>query len=296
MKDKIVMNVYQTHDFDYFTRLENNRGRLETDGVSKSRLNYLQWIYDAGEWIRAHCLVEINAAGWILDGLHNFDFCKLNGLPVWYFINDEPRYNARHGKFHVLNEVMKRNRIDTTWSNDEIFKCALNSKECPLAEVISKKISETDGAFHWYELLAVVAKEQKYFYGRKKDFDLTVFQNDDLLKYARSQEFKIEQEYFLKFCKHLSTATQRKNLLSFIYGVIWYESNEVIKKVKFRQSVFKLPEDFLKSHRHTRDAISIRNKLIGTYNTSFGESVNPRAVIYLPKHSDVVSRDKKKVA
>lgn len=276
-----VGKIFETPDYSLFSWYVENRGHKNHDGLSRNKLRQLQKIYDKGEWVPELAIVKVNAAHVIIDGRHTFQICKNNGMPIRFIFVYDPRFEKRNEKIYVLNNITKINQVNTSWSATDIFKGAEQNDQ-PLAKFIRREMNRHNNDFTWTELYGLISHSIDAMSGRKRGIGLESFNDDDLMQYIETEEFRKEYNFFIAVNDKVRISYRKHAGLAAIFGVLWFEKDFVIDKGKFKKIATSLSDDFLRSERAgtVPDFIKYMLKL---YNSEYGETVNYEALTYKGK-------------
>lgn len=276
-KDEIVASIYETYDYGRFKVIKENRGRIETGGISKKRLDMLQWLIENDKWVKEESLVKVNKDFLICQGSHNYELAVANNKPVrWTYIEDH-RFNNGTTKKQLLNHILMMNTTDTSYSKPEIFNLACVGKY-QLALLIKKLIDRYD--LKWTDVIALLTQEEDYFShaAYSKYIDLETFDNEDYIKMINHHTFRAELNYLVELMELFKGTHKKGMLLRSTYSII-NKAKDIVDSKKFRESILELDKDKLSRFRPKKLQECVKY-LIHNYNQHAGKSVEHTGVMF----------------
>jgi hypothetical protein len=278
--DKVVANVYETFDYDKFKVLAENRGQKDTKGIKDRKIKRLQDMINAGTWIHDLSRVKVNVDFQIIDGAHTFEVARRNGLSIRYEVTDDPHFNEV-SKRQMVGNVYSINSITTSWSSQELFDAACQTK-APLALLMKDILEEHENFFVWTDLQALLEKDGRHFVGRWRGVTMQTFEDKDLIDLIQSNEFAQELKFFVKLNLKARIAPKKGLILKAAYDILWH-AREHVNPSMFRKSLVSIPESWVQSAKTSTDD-KCRRLLIHHYNKNQGQAVNIQAVTFAVKH------------
>ena len=108
----VVGKIYETHDYDMFHFLEENRD-IDPANVEKIKASI--------QIKRLINPLKVDSKGGIYDGQHNYTALKELGLPIWYVVD----------KNLTIEDIPRLNTIAKTWNQKEYlsYYCKRGFKE-----------------------------------------------------------------------------------------------------------------------------------------------------------------------
>lgn len=276
MTHNAIGSIYATYDYDWFKNIPENRGHAKTNGLKQSKLNKIQELINDDQYCEEYGIIMVNKNGVIVNGHHNFEVRRRNGMPIRYIIIEDARYNSVTKK-DLLNNVLLVNKINTAWSGPDLFRAAYQQNR-RLALDMFKIIDDNDNRFRWYDLMGLLTKNVEHFIGRIEKVDLKTFDDEALISQMKSKEFLTELDYFIKINDKARVAFRKSILLASVYGVLW-KSKDIVNEAKFRQSALNIPDDILRSKQATKTTTLIPI-IIKNYNRKYHEAIRPSAVVF----------------
>lgn len=280
--DKPVSKVYETFDYDKFTVLPENRGHVEQKGIKEKKVKHLQLIINSGRWIPNMSRVRVNELFEVIDGAHTLEVCRRNKLAVRYEVITGEHFNNVTKREKVGN-IYSINSSNTAWTPAELFNSAVQCR-APLALIIREIIEANDNTFIWTDVMALLEKDSSYFSGRWRKTTMQTFERKDLIEYSKSEDFKYEVNFFVKFNQKVRIARRKSVILSGAYEILW-NLRAMIDPKLFRKSLLTIPDSYLQSER-SATGVSCRRMLIHHYNKSQGQTLEITTVLYALKHKD----------
>lgn len=284
-ENEIVAHIYETRDYARFKFLKENRGRTESLGLSRKRLEHLQWLVNNNKWVPEEQQVKVNKDFVIVQGRHNFEISLRNNLPVrWTFINDH-RFNNGTSRRELIANVFSINTVDTSWGKPEVFNGAVAAK-FPLAILIKRMVDRYENQFKWTDVIALLTQEEDYFshaaYSKYIDMKET-FENRDFIKQIEHATFRAEITFLLELMELFTGSHEKRMMLRSVYSII-NKAKELVDVKAFRKCVLKIDKDKLERFRAKKLQHCIKF-LIDHYNRSVGDTVEHTAVSYQIKVS-----------
>lgn len=279
-KHRILTEVLGTVDYDWFQIIRENRGRKDSGGVKKSKIAELQRMIDDGTFVPEMDQARVTPDGRVIDGAHYITTMRQNKMEVRYVIVKDERFGTDVPKREFINNILNVNRIDTTWTKQDIFKAALVTKS-PLA-VAFQDLMDKHGTFTWMDLLALVTQDDNYFMGRIKSADLMTFADKNLVEKFESREFKTEFNYFLKLNNKVrGVAFSKRIALKSAYSVIFKGKTIIPNMNRFRDAILTMDDHIFTSKSIGQKMEKMIKAMVDRYNEKVpkDERVNHQAVM-----------------
>lgn len=268
---RTVGKIYETTDYGMFKPLSQNRGSGNNQGVKKSKVKKIVQLMEAGKFIYELSPIQVNQKNQIIDGHHRLAAMKELGKPVRFIVIENERFNQQSNtqtsKVEFVNNIYNVNGTNPTWTGKDLFHAGIELK-LELALGIQQLLEDNENNFDFNDVLALLTKNLDVFKGAKKaGYDVTIFNNKELLQRFKSPEFQQEIEYFVKLNYKLLISPRRKVALDTFYTLLWNAERLGIDRERLQKKVLSIPEKTIKNNSKMKvPKVAIRTFIADGYN------------------------------
>lgn len=267
--DKTVAEVRESRDYGKFKVWKKNRGKEETDGLDRRKLDKMQKLVDQGLWRPELNKVFVNLEGIVIEGRHSFEICKINELPVHYQVVKDKHFNKYETDYELTGEIYGINTSGTHWTGDNLFNAAIQHN-VPLAKHIRDLIFRFENAFNFGDVLALLTKNEIHFKTHSGVLRASIFTDPNLKKILASGEFDAEIRSFAKINGRAIAAKYRKSFLRAAY-LILNRAKHLVNTKLFRDHIPTIPITKIQSHKY-RKVDEYMKLIIDHVNEAAGKS------------------------
>lgn len=216
--------VYQTKNHNLFHIMHFNRG--EDKGIDENRVRDLMRTMIQGEFHFELSPIIVNKRGEIIDGNSRFVAMKRIGLPVYFRVVFEDKYNGEDGQTAII--MAQYNKANSTWGAKQQFRTAIKCGN-PLAILladyragaVAKLCGLKESEISPNLLMTMLARNPKKTHSTKRNF--TEYYNPMFYEYAKTEQFKKEFAYIcnvMAILKESSVDTNRviEQVLALMWG------------------------------------------------------------------------------
>ena len=238
----------ETTDYDQFKSIPNNRGIK--NGLDRKRIDKHKDDIENGRYVDMGWDVLTNIFGDITDGMHRKVAKMELGLPIRYYVTTTKSLNNRNKKTRFIT-ISYINSHNSQWTKKGTYKGSLKQK-LPLALGIEKLIDEVSGEtglitnkipVSW--MFSLIKSDIKYFNSSKELNTAEVYNDNKLLKYTKTVEFRNDFDIFIELINVFNNKVSRfNNITKYILDLHWSNSNFDINHMltNLGKYTFKVPD------------------------------------------------------
>lgn len=267
--DKTVASIYETHDYEKFKPMKQNRGTVTTTGTKRRKLISILHLLETGKYVPELGTIRVNKNFEIIDGHHRLQALRQYQLPVRYEIIEDDRFNIATGR-EKLGHVYDANSINPAWTQTDMYKAALAAK-APVAMAIDELIRRHKNTFPFNYVLALLMQDARVFTGaRKGSVNMQTFDDKKLIEQVSSNEFYLEMRFFNELNQKFAYSEKASLGFKAVYTMLWKYSLLTPEPTKFRgdfrKAVPTVSVNMLRNTERTRTFAQWLRLVIETYN------------------------------